>query len=582
MSWRKKVKENSKGVQTVFANWLSQLTMLLMPRFLYLVSGRASAKTTDILVERLIEMVYDMPGAPVVWVADTYSNLQKNVLRTVSEGLKAKGMVEGIHYVVGRKPPEYTAAQKADLPPEIREHFWQPYNNIVSYQHTMVFFTGFNITFGSLDRPASLAGGNYVHVFGDEAKYFREDRISNLLKAIRGYRTKYGNSVFYRGHTFTTDMPNPGQIGQYDWILDRGKKMKTKGLLLVLKAAIIVNESLQEYLAACQEGNTEERIKKKRVWQRWVERWIAARMHADAHTFFYIASSYVNVDVLTPEWFEDAFKDDFSDVKTAILSMYPKLEKGQLFYANLSERHFYMNGNDPVWAERFGLNEDEDCRILKYHDLAKAIDAGADFGNMISLSLAQDIQGYYRVNNFIYTLSPEWIRELADKFLAFYKPQKEKTLNLYYDRAANNYKKAKQDLASQLKHAIEKDADGKPTGWKVLLMSEGQGNIPMNEEYGFMMELLGGGNKRMPKVLIDFYRCKPLRCSLELAPAKIKESGNKTIVVKNKKSESLPIHRLPLESTNPSDSFKYLMMRNAWRKLVHRREVFTGSASVRG
>lgn len=581
MSWRKKVKENSKGVNTVFANWLSQLCMMVLPRFLYMVAGRGSSKTTDIQVERLIEMVYDMPGAPAVWFSDTYANLQKNVLRTVVEGLKVKGFTEGMHYVIGKRPPEFAESQKTDLPPDIREHFWKPYNNIVSYQHTMIFFTGFNVTFGSLDRPASLAGGNYVHVFGDEVKYAREDRVSNLLKAVRGFRAKYGSSVFYRGHTFTTDMPNPSLIGQYDWIMDRGKKMKTKALMLVIRAAMVVNQSLQEYVVACQENNTEEIIKKKRTWQRWIERWTAARLHPDAHTLFYIASSYVNVDILTPEWFEDAYKDDFGDVKTAILSMKPRLEKGELFYATITEKHFYMDGSNPVWAERFGLNEEEDCRILKYHDLTKAIDGGADFGNMISLSLAQEINGDYRVNNFIYTLSPEFIRELADKFIKFYKPQKEKTLNLYYDRAANNYKKAGQDLASQMKRAIEFDRDGVRTGWKCILMSEGQGNIPMNEEYGFMMELLSGNNKRLPKVKVDFYRCKPLRCSLEMAPAKTKETGGKKIVVKVKKSESLPIHRLPLESTNPSDSFKYLMMRQAWRKLVHRREVYTGTASIR-
>jgi hypothetical protein len=200
---------------------------------------------------------------------------------------------------------------------------------------------------------------------------------------------------------------------------------------------------------------------------------------------------------------------------------------------------------------------------------------------MISLVLAQDVQGKYRCTKFLYTLSPEWIREIADKFLSFYAPQQEKTLNLYYDRAANNYKKAGQDLATQFKRAIEIDGEGKRTGWRCILMSEGQGNIPMNEEYGFMMELLSGNNKKMPKVAIDFYHCKPIRCSLELAPAKIKESGGKKIVVKVKKSESLPIHRLPLESTNPSDSFKYLMMRRTWRNLVHKREVYTGTASVR-
>jgi hypothetical protein len=63
--------------------------------------------------------------------------------------------------------------------------------------------------------------------------------------------------------------------------------------------------------------------------------------------------------------------------------------------------------------------------------------------------------------------------------------------------------------------------------------------------------------------MIDYFHCKPLRCSLQ--PAKIKKriNRNRSIVAKEKTSEKLPIHRLPLESTNASDSFKYLMMRKA-------------------
>ncbi|GAB2994296.1 hypothetical protein GCM10027284_09420 [Cyclobacterium sediminis] len=548
-----------------------------------MVAGRGSSKTTDIQVERLIEMVYDMPGAPVAWVADTYANLQKNVLRTVKEGLKAKGLIENIHYVIGKRPPEVNPEELTDLPENIKEHFWKPYNELASYNHTFTFFTGFNITFGSLDRPASLAGGNYVHVFGDEVKYFRKERILNLQKAIRGMRVKYGNSVFYRGHTFTTDMPNVDHVGEYDWILERGTRMNAAALLRVLKTAIVANESLGEYFAACESGDTEEIIKKKRVWQRWTERWVATRLVKEAQHLFYIASSYVNVDILTPEWFEDAFNDDFIDAKTTVLSLKPSPETGELFYANLGERHFYMDGTSPDWELRFGLQDEEDCRILKYHDRRKAIDMGLDFGNMNSMTLAQELGKFYRVQKFIYTLSPEWIRELADKFLAFYRPHREKTIYLYYDRAANNYKKAGQDLATQLKNALEKDSEGKPTGWKVILMSEGQGNIGQPEEYNFMMELFQGHNRKLPKVMIDYFHCKPLRSSLQLAKTKKRTDRGRNIIGKDKKSEQLPIHRLPLESTNPSDSFKYLMMRKTWRRHVRgAKKPEVGIASVRG
>jgi len=571
MSWRKKAKaDNTDNVKKGFANWFAQLCTLIMSRFFYVVAGRGSAKTTDLQVERLIEMMYDMPGAPIVWVADTYTNLQKNVLRTVLDGLEAKGYREGIHYVIGKAPPEFTEAEKAGVDPRLREHFWKPFNKMATYKNTMIFFTGLNCTFGSLDRPASLAGNSYVHVFGDEVKYFPQSKIANLIKAVRGYRMKYGNSVFYRGHTFTTDMPDISKVGEHDWILSMGSKMKRKAVMLVVKAAFVMNQALNEYLVAKEGKVTETILKKKRVYERWQERWIAARMHPDAHTFFYIASSYVNVDILTPEYFSDSLADDMGDHNTAVLSMRPTLESGERFYANAVEKHFYEDGTDEKAAEKFGIMDDEDCTILKYLNPLKPIDAGADFGNMISLTLAQeDIRNKkFRSLKFIYTLSPEWIRHLADKFLKYFKPHKNKTLYLYYDRAANNYKKAKQDLASQLKRAIEiEEVDGKEkrTGWKVILMSEGQGNIGVNEEYNFMQELFSGTNKRLPTPAIDRYHCKPLKCSLEGARTAKNAKGQ---IIKCKKSEKFAIHRLPLESTNPSDSFKYLMMRKLWRSYV--------------
>lgn len=571
MAWRPKLKY-TKDVSIAFANWIAQFAALVLPRFLYMVLGRGSAKTTEVVVERLTEMVYDMPGAPIVWVSDTYSNLQKNVLPSVLEGLERKGFREGIHYVLGKQIPEFTEAEKEDLPEYIREHFWKPYNKIVSYKHTMIFFTGLNITFGSLDRPASLAGRSYVHVIGDEVKYFPEYKIANLLKAVRGFAVKYGKSVFYRGHTFTTDMPNTKNIGEYDWILKQVNKMKKSAVLRILRAAFILNECIQERIYFQQRNDLEEVAKKLRTEERWRERWKATRMHKDGQTLFFIASSLVNIDILTPEWFSDAIQTDLGDVDTAILSLKPSLESGQRFYANIGERHFYEDGIDPLWAERFGITDTADCRELRYLNRKRAIDIGMDFGNMMSMCIAQmnTKQNEYRVLKFMYTLSPDWIPNLAANFLEYFDKHEERTINMYYDRSGNNLKKAGVDYASQLKRAIEYKSDGKTrTGWRVNLMSLNQGNIGQAEEYGFMQDLFSGANRKLPKIRIDRYQCKPLKASLELAKTKIRTSkGGAKVTTKDKTSEQFPIHRLPLESTNPSDSFKYLMMRREWRALV--------------
>ena len=116
----------------------------------------------------------------------------------VFEALERKGFRDGVHYVVEKQPPTFTEKECADLPKWLKPYFWKPYNKIISYKRTIVFFTGLNITFGSLDRPASLAGRSYVHVFGDEVKYFAEAKIGNLLKARRGYRLQFGHSPCQR------------------------------------------------------------------------------------------------------------------------------------------------------------------------------------------------------------------------------------------------------------------------------------------------------------------------------------------------------------------------------------------------
>jgi len=583
MSSRKKVRTKSPNAQTVLTNWLAQISTMLMTRFCYLVLGRSSSKTTEFHVERLIEIFYDMPGAPACWVSDTYSNLQKNVLPSLMEGLERKGYKRDLHYVLEKQPLEYSEAEKGKLPKWLRDNFWKPHNQLATYKHTMIFFTGFNIRFGSLDRPASLAGPSYVHIFGDEVKYFKEQKILNLQKAVRGYKQQFGNSVFYRGHTFTTDMPNPQNVGEYDWILSRGKDMKPEAINRVLKAAIIVNQAAQEFAAAKEAGDNEQAAKKKRTYERWVDRWKLARIYKDAHRFFFIASSYVNVDYLNLEWFEDAIKDSQGDLNTAVLSIKNSLSSGDRFYANLTDRNFYKNGSNPAYDDVFSLTKTEDCRILHKLNRNQKIEIGMDFGNMMSMAIAQTIGRETTVLKFMYTLSPEWIRDAADKFLEYFEPHQEKYIEMYYDRAGNNLKKAGQDMASQMKEALEfyitEDGHKKPTGWRVKLMSVGQGNIGINEEYNFMMELMAETHPKLPKLRLDFFQCKELRSSLQMAPT---AKNKRDQIVKDKKSEKLPIHRLPMESTNPSDALKYLMMRKQWRALVKRNQPRqTGSVSIR-
>ena len=78
---------------------------------------------------------------------------------------------------------------------------------------------------------------------------------------------------------------------------------------------------------------------------------------------------------------------------------------------------------------------------------------------------------------------------------------------------------------------------------------------------------MSGHNPQLPLLRIDAYACKNLKLSLQLARTKVKDG----IVFKDKSSERLPISDLPTQSTNPSDSFKYLMMTPEFIRIVKRK-----------
>ena len=63
-----------------YSNWISTLIDLIKPSNLYLYGGRGTAKSTDILSKRTIDIIYDMPRASFAFVSDTYVNLMTNII----------------------------------------------------------------------------------------------------------------------------------------------------------------------------------------------------------------------------------------------------------------------------------------------------------------------------------------------------------------------------------------------------------------------------------------------------------------------------------------------------------------------
>lgn len=580
---RKRKLKITNDVEVRYANWMAQLIAVMQPWSLYWIAGRASAKTVQVLAERVQEVAHDCPGAPFAWVADTYSDLHKNVIPSLIDGLSLLGWMPDVHFVINREPP--------------REWKQRMYNVCTDWRNTMVFYTGFNFTFISLDRAAIGAGRSYVGVFGDEVKYFPEEKFTNLLKAVRGFRVKYGDSVWYRSRTLTTDMPNPNHLGEYDWILKLARQNDKQRILLALRAGFVYNDTKREYLSRLQEYNSlkadartdpavrpaladaeRQMMLARRTMERWERRWVKTRRGV---SFFFISSSYVNVDILGEDWFNDEFAEGLEGAACNILSVIPKLEASQMFYCNLSMKNFYADGflNEVIEQHPFGW--EQDCTVLRYLDPGRPLEAGMDAGNMLSMVFGQQAGRVMRILKELYTLPPQNVRDLADKFLSYFKPHRRKLLKLYYDRSMNNYKRVSTDMASQIKKAIETDAEGRRTGWTVQLMSLGQGNISSNLEYRFFMDLLPGNLARqLYTLLIDQHNCPNLKSEMEVTrtKAKVNERDNTTQIVKEKTGDKLPVHRLPRESTNLTDALKYFVLRPEVVRMWQSRSKVSGAA----
>ena len=583
MTRKRKLDITNDGVEVRYANWMAQLIAVMQPWSLYWIAGRASAKTVQVLAERVQEVAHDCPGAPFAWVADTYSDLHKNVIPSLIDGLSLLGWHPGTHYVINQEPP--------------REWRQRMYNVCTDWKNTMTFYTGFNFTFISLDRAAIGAGRSYVGVFGDEVKYFPEEKFTNLLKAVRGFRVKYGDSVWYRSRTLTTDMPNPNHLGEYDWILKLARQNDKPRILLAMRAGFVYNDTKREYIARLQQADelrarcrTDASLRPalaeaerqtalaRRTMLRWEQRWLKTRRGL---SFFFISSSFVNADILGEDWFHDEFAEGLEGAACNILSVIPRLEAAQMFYCNLSMKNFYADGylNDVIDRHPFGWEQDSSA--LRYLDPGRPLEAGMDAGNMLSMVFAQQAGHVLRVLKELYTLPPQNVRDLADKFLQYFRPHRRKLLKLYYDRSMNNYSRTGADMATQIKRAIEVDADGRRTGWRVQLMSLGQGNISSNLEYRFFQELLPGHlEARLYRLLIDRHNCPCLKAEMEVTRTKAKadERAGTTRIVKEKTGDKLPVHRLPRESTNLTDALKYFVLRPEVVRMWQSRGAVSGAS----
>lgn len=542
--------ENKEDAQLRYGSFLQQMITFADPTNVVVVGGRGVAKSTVVIAHRTLECVRLMPGAPVCIVANTYANLVDNIMPAVQNGWRLQGLIEGVHYVKGVRPPEEWKRRCSCI--------------VDDYRHVYTFWNGSVIFLGSLDNPSLTAGKSVAHLVFDETKYASDAKAARVLPILRGDAITYGRCHLYGGVTITTDMPDIME-GEYDWFFRYAAEMDPERIVAIVQVFGELNRLRMQMLKVEKKEKPDPRKiarleKKIRYYEEGLNKL------RKGQTLFMNVSSLVNIDVLTVEYAERLYNGALEphEFMKSVLGCRPGLRKDARFYVLFGDDHKYDDGTRSGVAAFSGSE-------LRYLDPSKPLEGGMDFGKMMSLVIGQEQGPLYRVLKNFYILPPEWLPDLARDFREFFASHPVKELRLWYDRSGNNLQSQNQDYARQIKEAIEHDADGKRTGWTVTLMSRKQRVLLQEEEFNFMHTLMKGENPSLPKLLIDVNNCSELISSLEGARAGIKYRGEQKIITKIKKSEKLAVKKLPRLSTNLSDAFKYLLMRKHWMDAVKAR-----------
>lgn len=542
--------ENKEDAQLRYGSFLQQMITFADPTNVVVVGGRGVAKSTVVIAHRTLECVRLMPGAPVCIVANTYANLVDNIMPAVQNGWRLQGLIEGVHYVKGVRPPEEWKRRCSCI--------------VDDYRHVYTFWNGSVIFLGSLDNPSLTAGKSVAHLVFDETKYASDAKAARVLPILRGDAITYGRCHLYGGVTITTDMPDIME-GEYDWFFRYAAEMDPERIVAIVQVFGELNRLRMQMLKVEKKEKPDPRkIARLEKRIRYYEEGL--NKLRKGQTLFMNVSSLVNIDVLTVEYAERLYNGALEphEFMKSVLGCRPGLRKDARFYVLFGDDHKYDDGTRSGVAAFSGSE-------LRYLDPSKPLEGGMDFGKMMSLVIGQEQGPLYRVLKNFYILPPEWLPDLARDFREFFASHPVKELRLWYDRSGNNLQSQNQDYARQIKEAIEHDADGKRTGWTVTLLSRKQRVLLQEEEFNFMHTLMKGENPSLPKLLIDVNNCSELISSLEGARAGIKYRGEQKIITKIKKSEKLAVKKLPRLSTNLSDAFKYLLMRKHWMDAVKAR-----------
>lgn len=554
--------EFSMEMERIYMNSMQVMVNLLDPNKVVVEAARASGKTSEVTVNRIVRVADSMPAelsflahrTYVALLTNIWPNIQAAFSRQITVNGRPRCMLEyGIDYIAGES--------------KIPEHFRKPRYPISYPKHSILFRNGHHIQLVSSDQPDSVAGRSGVHAFVEEMKHNDGEKLkTRLFPSLRGSSAEIRKSPYYQGWTGVSDTARV-DLNEDDWFERYEDQNNPQLLSEIATVAIHVNKAVykrMELLTAQKNTTNPVTLEKIRLelkkYDRQISMWTPrlADMRRNA-TLYIRASSFVNKDILGPKFFKTQLDTlDMDEFLTAICAVRHKSVVNKFFANYNKEKHQFSDGYIYDSIMKLDLKDHFiiTARYLKYYDKSAPLYIGYDPGHFSSLVCGQPKKygKEFRLLKEFFCFYPDEQPELARQVYEFFgRDCRNKRIVLYPDRAGNKRREELEQITTDSR-ALKRELES--YGFEVQLMNEGQATIYHWQQFKLMLLLFGDRSNALPHVFIDENECPNLCSAIPLSPRK---STNGRIELDKSSEVKIPLHRQAGLTTQIPSAFIYLM-----------------------
>ena len=460
-----------EDVKTTYLNRAQQEALAIAANTEIDICSRRFGKSFGIVSRRIKRNVQFMPGSTGAFVASSFKQAMTRTLPAAMSGLQEAGFIDGIHYVIGKRPPAKLGFAKPIVP-------------VQNFDNVVTFYNGTQMVIISQDVKLSSNSLTLDWIVGDEAKGLDYDKLKDETFPANGGTMRYfSDCPWHHSVLFVSDMP---VLKSGKWLLNYREKSdpdvidSIKGLLH-LRWTII-----HEWKDGREKQEKIQRIDKMLADLRKVA------------VLYREWSIFENIDVVGLQYVKQ-MKRDLPPLifQTSILSKrIERLQDG--FYPNFKDSiHTYISNNNKPLEDAgysFSSGADYGCLLDGDLNLKEPIAIAFDYNANINWLVAGQRNGsVLRVLKSFFVKYQRKLRELVDDFCHYYRAQLCKEVIFYYDSTAlgSNYAVSEDDFKSIIIEQFNKN------GWMVEAVFIGR-PLPHNQKYSLLNDGFTGKKHLMP------------------------------------------------------------------------------------